>query len=132
MRRIALVAVESTLHGNHRFPAEPPQQQSTGMGFYGREREPRDVLVGDCLIQFDEVREAAETGPQDESNFRHHCRARTDGLDRLVDGGGEFAGGHACRLSGISVCGVVVAERWLSRPSTSPICRSSMALKLVT
>ena len=68
--RVPLVVVNASAHHGAFHSADPAEKKLAGVPLDGRDREVRDVRVGDPRLDLDAVGQRPETGPEDEPDRR--------------------------------------------------------------
>ena len=68
---VALVVVETALHGNDSLSGEAAEDEVAGVSFDCRYRHIWNLRVGDILLVFDMVDESTETGAEYDGNARY-------------------------------------------------------------
>jgi len=107
---VPLITVEPPLHGHDSPSGQPTEQETPSVRFNGRCREAGNGIVRHGGLDLDDLGQAAQTGPQDDTDVWRECRVPTDGRDRVIDTLYEVGVRHACRSSGASASGRGVAE----------------------
>jgi hypothetical protein len=82
---IALISVESALHGDDRPATQASEQQPTRVTFHRGEREPGNFLIRDFTLDFDLAREAAQASAKDDPDLRHGTAPAAYEASRRLD-----------------------------------------------
>ena len=84
-RRQAFVHVQPALEADDRDARHAPEQQAAGMSGCGGRRPTRQIREVDRHRFFDRVRNAAQSGAEDQADARHQIRVDADRALQLIE-----------------------------------------------